>query len=515
MMKNYRAAFLVTLALNLALLSGGAALWWRHRDPAAASAAQTQEPQAAPSTDSGSSRSARVRQPLASLQLSPQRLQSIGVRIGVVRRQSLTDRIRTTGNVAVDETRLAYVQVRFSGYLQKVFVDSTYQYVHKGEPLFTIYSPALFSTEREYLVARRSQQKLARNPDPTVRADAASLVEAAAERLAQWGIPRREIARLRATGRVRKDLVIDSPVSGFVTEREALPNAYVQPGTRLYTLANLSTIWVFAQVFQSDLGRLKVGDPATLTVDTYPGRIFTGRVDFIYPDIDPQTRTARVRLRFPNPALQLVPGMFVNVSLGIPLGRHLVIPVSGVLQTGARQIVFLDQGGGRLAPRDVLLGAQVGDRYIVLQGLKPGERIVTSANFLIDSESQLQAALGAFAPSAVIAAGADTPRVHIAMSTQPSPLRVGSNVIRVMLAGAHGVPANRMQVSVTFVKPAMPEMGMAGQRVSVILPERGAGTYQSSATLPSGGAWQVAIVVQQGGQIIAREQQSVEAAGGL
>lgn len=274
--------------------------------------------------------------PLAPVQLSPQRLQSIGVRVGEVERRSVDDRILTTGNVAVDETKLAYVQLRFSGYIQQVFVDSTYQYVRRGQPLFTIYSPDLVSTEREYLLARDNEHEIAHSGDPEVVRDADSLVKATAARLKQWSIPQREIARLKSTGRVVQDLTIDSPVSGYVTDREALPNKFADSTTRLYTVAGLSTIWVFAQVYQNDLGRLKAGDPATLTVDTYPGRTFTGRVDFIYPDIDMTTRTARVRLVFPNPHLKLMPGMFVNVSLSAPMGEHTVIPASGVLQTGTR-----------------------------------------------------------------------------------------------------------------------------------------------------------------------------------
>lgn len=514
-MKNYRAAFLVALVGNLALVAAFADLWWRQSATGPATTASSEVFEPAADTDSEPSRPAPANAPRAPLQLSPQRLQSIGVRTGVVRRQGLTDRIRVTGIVAVDETRLAYVQVRFSGYIQKVFVNSTYQYVRRGQALFSIYSPELLSTEREYLIARRSQEALAHSPDRAVAADAASLVDAAAERLAQWGIPRQEIERLQATGQVRRNLVIDSPVSGFVTQREALPNAFAQPGTRLYTVASLSTVWVFAQVFQSDLGRLRAGEPATLTVDTYPDRRFTGRVDFIYPQVDPETRTARVRLKLPNPTLKLFPGMFVNVSLSIPLGDRLVIPASGVLQTGTRQIVFLDRGAGRLEPRDVELGAQIGDKFIVLKGLRPGERIVTSANFLIDSESQLQAALGSFAPPLTSTTGAGTPHVRIAMSTQPAPVRVGSNLIRVRLTGAHGASLNGAQVSVTWVKPPMPQMGMAGQRVSVSLQEVGAGTYQGAATLPSAGTWRVAILARQGGRVIASEQLSVAAAGGL
>ena len=504
---NYRTAFVTALAVNLLLLGAAGVLWWRsHPAAVAGPRVSAKVANSGPSQDS----------PLAPVQVSSQQLQRIGVRIGEVRRKSVSDLIRTTGNVAVDERGLAYVQVRFAGYIQKVFVDATYQHVRKGQPLFTIYSPALLATEREYLLARRSQRRLAHSPDPAVARDAASLVHAAAERLALWGVPRREIERLQATGRIRRDLVFDSPVSGYVTQREALPNAYAEPGTRLYTVADLSTIWVFAHVFQNDLGRLKIGDRARLTVNTYPGRQFTGRVDFIYPEIDPATRTARVRLRFANRRLKLVPGMFVDVSLEVPMGERVVIPASGVLQTGTRQIVFVDRGDGYLEPRDVSLGAEVGDEYIVLEGLKPGERIVTSANFLIDSQSQLQAALAAFAPpSSESPQTALAPHARLAVSLRPNPPRVGRNLIRATLTDAKGEPVDDAEVTATFLLPAMPAMGMAGEHVSVPMTATGDGAYQGAVTLRAGNTWQVAVVAKKSGQVLASGQPSVGAAGGM
>src|SRR6202158_1066256 len=242
-------------------------------------------------------------------------------------------------------------------------------------------------------------------------------------------------------------LEIVSPVSGYITERNALPNLNVQPETRLYTIADLSTVWVLAQIFQNDLGRIEVGAPTSLSLDSYPGRAFRGKVDFIYPDVDMTTRTARVRLLFSNPNLTLSPGMFVNVTLQVPLGNQLVIPVSGVLQSGTRQIVFVDRGAGYLEPREVQLGPQAGDQYIVLKGLKAGERIVTSANFLIDSESQLQAAIGSFAsppPGAGAATATTAPTAQsaaqIEFSTEPSTPRKGTNLYRVKLTSADGAP---------------------------------------------------------------------------
>ena len=195
--------------------------------------------------------------PLAPVQLTPQRLQSIGVKTGLVEAKPVEDEVRTVGNVEVDETRLACVQVRFPGWIQKVFADSTYQYVRKGQPLFTIYSPDLVTTEQEYLLAKESRNDLAQSSVPGVASGAASLLDAASERLKRWEVPEREIAQLESTGKVRHELEIDSPVSGYITERNALPNMYVQPETRLYTAADLSTVWVYAEVFQTDMARIK------------------------------------------------------------------------------------------------------------------------------------------------------------------------------------------------------------------------------------------------------------------
>src|SRR6266478_5011375 len=384
-MKTYRTGFLLALIGNIVLAVVLVGLWLHYRS--AKPMADTQTKQANSSAQDSMSTSmaappASTEAPLVPVQISPQRLQSIGVKTGKVERKLVADEVRTTGNVSVDERRLAYVQVRFSGYIEKVFADATYQYVRRGQPLFTVYSPDLVATEREYLVAKQNQQVVAQSTVPGVASSAASLLDAAAQRLKQWGVPQEEIARLESTGQVQQELEVDSPVSGYITERNALPSVAVQPEMRLYTIADLSTVWVQAQVFQNDLERIKVSAPATLTVNTYPGRTFTGRVDFIYPQLDMDTRTAKVRVVFSNPRLQLKPGMFVNVELKVPMGNQLLMPASGVLQSGTREIAFVERSDG----------------YIELKGLQVGEQIVTSANFLIDSESQLQAALGSFVP---------------------------------------------------------------------------------------------------------------------
>ena len=520
-MKTYRTGFLLAIIGNVVLAAVLFGLWLHYRavKPMADSETKTANSTAQDSmADSMATSLASTEAPLIPVQISPQRLQSIGVKTGKVERKLVADEIRTTGSVAVDEGRLAYVQVRFSGYIQKVFVDATYQYVRKGQPLFTVYSPDLVATEREYLVAKQNQRQVAQSTVQGVAFSAASLLDAAVERLKQWGVPQKEIVRLESTGQVEQDLEVDSPVSGYITERNALPSVAVQPEMRLYTIADLSTVWVQAQVFQNDLDRIRVGAPAKLTVNTYPGRTFTGRVDFVYPQVDMDTRTAKVRIVFSNPGLQLKPGMFVNVSLKVPMGSQLVIPATGILQSGTRAIASVERSDGYIEPREVQLGSRVGDEFMVLGGLKAGEQIVTSANFLIDSESQLQAAIGSFVPpppGAGSASGTNASQGNVELSSDPTPPRKGSNVFRVKLTDASGAPVSGAEVSVTFFMPAMPAMGMASMRTPVTLSDKGNGLYEGSGQLDNGGTWQVTILAKKNGQLIATKQLSVNATGGM
>jgi Cu(I)/Ag(I) efflux system membrane fusion protein/cobalt-zinc-cadmium efflux system membrane fusion protein len=524
-MRSYRKAFFFALVANVVFLGVLAGVWWSARRSAAkqhaAISASNPATQPVPSSSAVSVPPPKET-PLAPVQLSAERLQSIGVKFGVVERKPVQDEIRATGTVAIDEARLSYVQTRISGHIEKVFADATYQYVRKGQRLFTIHSPELVVAEREYLLAKQNAKNLSQSTVPGVAEGVASLLDSSRERFEQWNIPEQEIARLESTGQVVVALEIVSPVSGYITERNALPNLNVLPETRLYTIADLSSVWVLAQIFQNDLARIRIGAPTSLSLDSYPGRAFRGRVDFIYPDVDMTTRTARVRLLFSNPNLTLSPGMFVNVTLQVPLGNQLVIPVSGVLQSGTRQIVFVDRGAGYLEPRDVQLGSRAGDQFMVLKGLKAGERIVTSANFLIDSESQLQAAIGSFTPpppGAGAAASMNTPTAQsaaqIEFSTDPSTPRKGTNLYRVKLAGADGVPVAGAQVSVRSYMPGMPEMGMAAMNVVTPLSEKGGGIYEGQLTLESGGTWKLTVTAVKNGAVLATKQLSLNAEGGM
>ena len=457
---------------------------------------------------------------LAPLQLSPQRLQAIGVKTATVELKQIDDQLRLPGNVDINEQQVSYVQTRFPGWIQKVFANATYQFVHKGQPLFTIYSPDLVSTEEEFLLAKQNQQSFSQDMHGTALKEGDWLVQAAADRLRQFAVSPTQIERLEQSGKAEHDIEVDSPVSGYITERNALPNRYVQSDTKLYAIADLSTAWVYANVPQTDVGRLSPGNFATVTVDAYPGRRFTGRIDQILPQVDPMTRTVRVRLVFSNPGVVLKPGMYVNITIDVPLGKQLVIPSSGVLQTGTRQIAFVDRGQGYLKPREVEIGSRVDDYSVVLKGLKNRERIVSSANFLVDSEAQLQAAIGSFAPpppgaGAAVATNTPNRQIVIDLTTDPTPAHKGANTLRVKLTTADGKPLTGAKTNVTFFMPAMLAMGMAAMRTFAALSEKGNGLYEAPLQLETGGTWQVTVTVQRDGQTIGTKQLSVSATGGM
>jgi RND family efflux transporter MFP subunit len=454
---------------------------------------------------------------LAPVQLSPQRMQEIGITSATVEMKDMSDNLSVPGNVDIDEERLSYVQTRISGWIQDVSANATYQYVRKGQRLFTVYSPDLVSTEQEYLLARQNKSAFSQDEHGMGTQEDGWLLKAAAERLLQFGVPAQAIANLERTGKVERNIAVDSPASGYIIERNALPNAYVQPDMKLYTIADLSTVWVYANVFQNDVGKLRPGDHAQVTVDAYPGRHFNGRIDQILPQVDMTTRTVRVRLAFSNPGGVLKPGMYVIVAIAVRLGRQMVVPTSAVLQTGTRAIAFVDHGNGNLEPRTIETGPQIDDSAIVLSGLKPGERVVSSANFLVDSEAQLQAAAGAFAPAALQPTTGAAPAAHIQIdfSTEPSPPRQGANTLHVKLSGPDGKPMAGAQVTVTFFMPAMPDMGMAAVHASAAFADKGNGLYEGPLQLPNSGTWQVTVTVQSGGQTVATKRLTLSATGGM
>ena len=327
--------------------------------------------------------------------VSPQTLQTMGVRTAPVPVEPLSRTIRAVSRVTFNERALAQVSTKINGWVEKLAVRATGDPIKKGQRLLEIYSPELVATQREYLLALRHWQALERSSIPEVRDGARRLLEASRQRLVLWDISAAQIEALEQSGTVSRTLSLTSPVSGIVTKREVTAGQYVTAGQTLLEVADLSTVWVEADIYEYELPWIKVGQPATLTLTYLPGEAFPGRVQYIYPYLQGATRTARVRLTFPNPRLRLKPEMYGQVEIRVTAGQATpVLPSEAVLDTGARQHVFLALGGGRFAPREIKLGLQGDDgRVQVLAGLQGGEEVVTSAQFLLDSESRFREAV--------------------------------------------------------------------------------------------------------------------------
>jgi len=320
--------------------------------------------------------------------------QLIGVRSAPAAVAPLTQEIRTVGTVDYDERGYSQVTLKVSGWVREVFVDSVGRPVRKGEPLFTLYSPDLLATQDEYLLALKAKAQLGTSPLAEAKENAAALVASARERLRLWDLTDAQIAALEQRGKAEPVLTVYAPASGIVLKREALPGKYVEPNTTLYAVADISTAWVYADIYESEVAAVQLNQPASVEFAAYPGETFRAKVTYIHPSLNEAARTVRVRLELPNPGLKLKPGMFGTVTLRTNSAKALVVPKEAVLDTGLRQLVFLDRGQGVYQPYPVKLGRRSQDQVEVLDGIKEGDRVVTSANFLLDAESKLASAGG-------------------------------------------------------------------------------------------------------------------------
>lgn len=323
------------------------------------------------------------------VRVTPERQQLIGLKFGTAEWTEIGQAIRTVGTVGFDETRLAHVHARNEGWIEKVFVDFTGALVRQGQPLLTIYSPELLASQQELLLARRARDLMSKNPLASASESGTALFDAAKRRLELWQLSPAQIQRVLDTGEPIRSVTLHSPVSGYVLERQAFPNQKVSSETQLYSIVDLSRVWIMADVFEADLAAVKGGTPARITFTSGSAPI-DARVAYVQPQVDPATRTMKVRLEAANPGVRLKPDMFVNVEFTVPGARQLTVPAEAVVDTGSRQTVFVDLGNGYLAPRQVSAGARSGDRIVISSGLAGGERVVASATFLVDSESQLK-----------------------------------------------------------------------------------------------------------------------------
>ncbi|MDP2915900.1 MAG: efflux RND transporter periplasmic adaptor subunit [Candidatus Aminicenantes bacterium] len=318
------------------------------------------------------------------VKISPERQQLIGIKTAPVRSQPIHKLIKAVGRVDYAEPNLSIVNLKFDGWVEKLFVNSTGRAVRKGEPLFDIYSPDLLAAQQEYLIALKAG---------AVLGDASTILKSAREKLRLWDIPDREVEELGRTGQTKKTVTIHSPGSGIVIEKSVLQGQKIMSGENLFKIADLSRVWILGEIYEYELPFIKTGQEAKISLSSYPGESFAGRITYIYPYLKPETRTNQVRIEADNPGLKLKPEMFANLEIHVDYGTKLTVPSDAVLDAGGIKIVFVSKGDGYFEPREVKLGVRGNDMYEVLGGVSNGENVVTSANFLIDSESSLKAAL--------------------------------------------------------------------------------------------------------------------------
>ncbi len=330
------------------------------------------------------------------IEIESDKQQMIGVRTTEVKVRPLVRVIRTVGIVDYDERRLSTVNTKFEGWIERLYVDYSGKYVRKGEPLAEIYSPELVATQQEFINvlkwARQGKTESVKREGMAdmLKGDADALVEAAKQRLRLWDISEAQIRKIEETGKPVRTLTVYSPANGYVIQKSALQGMKVTAGEKLFDLADLSTLWIIADVYESELSLIRPGDRAMISLSYFPGKEFSSRIDYVYPAISGQTRTAKVRFEVPNFGGRLKPQMYTNVEAKISLGKKLSIPDNAVIDTGTRQIVYVDKGDGNFEPREVLLGVRAEGMREVLKGLKAGEKVASAATFLIDSEAQLK-----------------------------------------------------------------------------------------------------------------------------
>jgi RND family efflux transporter MFP subunit len=434
--------------------------------------------------------------------LDARRQQLIGVRTARVVRVMAAPEVRALGTVRTDETRLHEINVKADGWIRGLRANFTGRPVQQGETLFTLYSPDLIATQEEYLLAVRGRTQAIAAEMPELRDYSARLVDAARERLRRWDMGDEEIQELEQRGFAFEAIPFRSPASGVIVEKAAVEGMHVTPGQTMFRIADLSVVWVEADVYERDLAAIRVGQPAVVTIDAYPNQRFNGRASYVYPFVEEQTRTIKVRFEFPNSRGLLKPGMYANVQLATPASSVLSVPSDAVLDSGSEQVVFVALGEGYFEPRRVRTARRLDAMVEVTEGLKEGEEVATGATFFLDSESQLRAAMRGFeSPQAPPPApGPARQDVDIAFRQQPDPPRAGDTTLEVVVRDGTGRPVTDAEVSVTFFMAAMPSMNMPAMRNQTPLRHVQDGLYRGTGQILMAGRWDVTVAVMRGGQ---------------
>jgi RND family efflux transporter MFP subunit len=340
----------------------------------------------------------------AVVELRPDEMQLTGIQTAVARRGSLARTIRTVGEVKPDEAMVHHVHTKVAGWVEHLFINFSGQQVRKGQPLLTIYSPELLATQQEFVRALESAARFEHSEVAEVRSGGQDLVDAARRRLALFDMPEKLISQLETTGQPQRAITLEAPQSGFVTSKDVTDGMQVEPGTTLFTITDLSRVWIEAEVYEYEATLVRLGQVARVTLPNAPGVVHSARISYVYPYLDTETRTLRVRFEFDNPGQLLKPGMYANVELDGDATEGVLVPDAAIMDTGVRQIVYVQTGPNRFEPRQVSVGGRTGDQARILSGVRAGESVVIQANFLLDSESRLRAAI-AGAPKAGAGAG--------------------------------------------------------------------------------------------------------------
>jgi Cu(I)/Ag(I) efflux system membrane fusion protein len=444
--------------------------------------------------------------------IAPEKQQLIGMHSVAAEMGTLTKEIRIVGKVSYDETRLTHIHSKVSGYVEEVFADSVGKPVHAGDALFTIYSPDLVSTEQDFLLALKSRSLLRDSTVASAAQGSENLIAAARERLRLWDVTDQQIESLETEGKVTHAIAVYSPVTGVVMDRAAYHHGTFVDSTKdLFTIVDLSRIWVLGELYETDIPYIRAGQGAEIELPySGGGRKLRGRVDFIYPFLDPKSRTVQLRMEFPNPDLWLKPEMFTNITMSVSLGRQVLVPQDAVMDTGTEQYVFIDKGNGYVEPRQVKVSAEAGDKVGVEQGLKPGERVVTGANFIVDSESRLKGALAGMGTPSAAPVGAAGANQSVAIDIlDPKTAKTGMNSIRLMVKDAAGKAVTGAQVDVGLFMPQMG--GMAPMSSKATLTEAGNGVYTGQIEFRMAWTWQTTVTVRKNGSVIGVAQTNIRA----
>jgi RND family efflux transporter MFP subunit len=507
------------LVLGLVVAFGAfGAMWLWHPERSAAQSQETPIPKYETTSEQTTAERSKPEQDQAdasvsNIHLNQKEQADIGVETVEVTRRNLQRALIAVAKVDEPETQLASISARIGGRIDKLYVDFTGQPVRRGQPVASIYSPEVFSTAEEYRLALENRKRLGTGAEPLAISGAEDLVNASRRRLELWGLTRQQLDEIASSAKPQVELPIYSTVSGVVTDRKVTQGQYVNAGEVLFTITDLSTIWVKADVYQPDLPSVHTGQSVEITSDSLPSTTLHGRVGFLDTSINPQTRTASARIQIPNPSMRLRPGMFVQVKFAAPAGHDiLAIPRSAVLDTGMRKIVYVAKNNGEFEGRQVQLGIPGNEYYPVLSGLKEGERIVSQGNFLIDSQTRITGGMtGLYGGSKEFDHGqpeqsqARAPAVSqlkLTFRSDPETPRSNSDTrLHVTVLDASGKAVSDAQVKVTLIMPAMPAMGMGEMRAASDLTWKGS-DYVGTIKVPTAGSWNVEVNASRNGQLL-------------